>query len=237
MGTLRFEPLTRLCGEVILEILIFGFGRTCMALKAGFPLELARREIKAKPRFVYVLCTNRAQNFVHKSRYGLENVFFSDNSCRRTRPRPIPLGYVCTHGGWVQGKKPPTGDAHVQRSTCTHFSASASVSLLCMAVYCIFVRIGSCVKFRSPAASGGGAYSTACIIKEKPLNFSPFGSQNLKHLCIIKEPPLKLGDTRALARRGRTQLRCQRGARRARRRPARRPPPRLRAAQASSPSS
>ena len=55
LGTLGFEPLTRLCGEVILEILIFWFGGTCMALKAGFPLELARREIKAKPRFVHVL--------------------------------------------------------------------------------------------------------------------------------------------------------------------------------------
>ena len=52
---LGFEPLTRLCGEVILEILIFWFCGTCMALKAGFPLELARKEIKAKPRFVYVL--------------------------------------------------------------------------------------------------------------------------------------------------------------------------------------
>ena len=55
LGTLGFEPLTRLCGEVSLEIPIFWFTCTCKALKAGFPLQLARREIKAKPRFVHVL--------------------------------------------------------------------------------------------------------------------------------------------------------------------------------------
>ena len=53
--TLGFEPLTRLCGEVSLEIPIFWFTCTCKALKAWFPLQLARREIKAKPRFVHVL--------------------------------------------------------------------------------------------------------------------------------------------------------------------------------------